>query len=322
MPNPVASLPAVSVIVPNYNHSRFLSARFKSILSQTYRGFEIVVLDDCSTDDSVRCIESLLETTPHVLLKNVTNSGSPFSQWLRGIQASKGQYIWIAESDDISLPDFLETAMNSFADGANFFYCRNSSIDEYGRNLKWPFWGDGLNPKWFKKDFVMTGNEFVARFMANRNVIPNASAVVFDRSLLRIDPSVLSMKYAGDWLIWSLMLNSQDVTLHYSAKEMDCHRCHASSSREELSKAKVLQRIREAVIVFTAVNRMVGASYCCLLRRCWHSDLSWLRHQLWREIRLRGFINVVFPLVRVGPIGVALTVAVMSERFYEKMKLV
>ena len=102
--------PKVSVIVPNYNYARYLKARIDSILNQTFQDFELILLDDCSTDNSAEVLEGY-RTHPLVahLVVNTQNTGSPFAQWFRGIGLAQGEYIWIAESDDLAEPTFLET---------------------------------------------------------------------------------------------------------------------------------------------------------------------------------------------------------------------
>ena len=77
----------VSVIVPNYNHSTYIKERIESILKQTYDSYELILLDDCSSDDS-RDILLQYKDNPHVshLVFNEENSGSPFKQWDKGIK--------------------------------------------------------------------------------------------------------------------------------------------------------------------------------------------------------------------------------------------
>src|SRR5208282_2627995 len=102
------SVPKVSVVVPNYNHARFLRRRVESILQQTFRDFELILLDDCSTDDS-RSILSEYADDPRVRIEfNEKNSGSTFKQWNKGVRLARGEYVWIAESDDYAGERFLE----------------------------------------------------------------------------------------------------------------------------------------------------------------------------------------------------------------------
>ena len=89
----------VSVVIPNYNHARFLPKRVDSVLRQTFQDFDLILLDDCSTDDS-RSILSKYADDPRVKIEfNEVNSGSSFKQWNKGVGLARGEYVWIAESD-------------------------------------------------------------------------------------------------------------------------------------------------------------------------------------------------------------------------------
>ncbi|REE81996.1 glycosyltransferase involved in cell wall biosynthesis [Lutibacter oceani] len=105
--------PLVSVIIPNYNHAFFLKERLDSIFNQTFKDFEVILLDDASTDNSVEIIKdySRDKRVSHIVI-NKNNSGSPFKQWKKGLDLAKGDYIWIAESDDSCELNFLETHLN------------------------------------------------------------------------------------------------------------------------------------------------------------------------------------------------------------------
>src|SRR5687768_4023193 len=99
----------VSVIIPNYNHGSYLKQRINSILNQTFQDFEIILLDDCSTDNSVEIIEEYRSHTKITSINyNPINSGSTFLQWKKGIDLAQGEWVWIAESDDWCELDFLE----------------------------------------------------------------------------------------------------------------------------------------------------------------------------------------------------------------------
>ena len=96
----------VSVVIPNFNHALYLKQRIESVLNQTFQNFELIILDDCSTDNSKEVIERY-KNHPKIskIVYNEENSGSVFRQWIKGIKLSTGKYIWIAESDDDSGPD-------------------------------------------------------------------------------------------------------------------------------------------------------------------------------------------------------------------------
>lgn len=110
--------PLVSVIVPNYNHARFLPQRMASILEQSYGNIEIIVLDDASSDDSAKIIADITAKAPVDIRThfNEANSGNVFAQWRKGIARARGELIWICESDDFCEPDFLARLVPHFAD--------------------------------------------------------------------------------------------------------------------------------------------------------------------------------------------------------------
>ena len=105
----------VSVIIPNYNHDKYLDVRIQSILNQTYQDFEIIILDDCSTDNSKAVIERYRDND-HVshIVYNEKNSGTTFKQWEKGIELAKGDLLWIAESDDSCDCNFLDSLIPKF----------------------------------------------------------------------------------------------------------------------------------------------------------------------------------------------------------------
>src|SRR5260370_20691240 len=95
-----SNMPTVSVIIPNYNHARYLRQRIESVLRQTYQDFEVILLDDCSTDDSRSILSSYAGDSRVRMEFNEVNSGSTFKQWNKGVRLARVEYVWIAESDD------------------------------------------------------------------------------------------------------------------------------------------------------------------------------------------------------------------------------
>ena len=110
----------ISVILPNYNHANYLEERLDSILNQTYTNFELIILDDASNDKSLSILEKYKKhkKVSHFII-NKKNTGSPFLQWKKGLELARGEFIWIAESDDFCELNFLETQVK---------YLENASI--------------------------------------------------------------------------------------------------------------------------------------------------------------------------------------------------
>ena len=109
----------VSVIVPNYNYAQYISRRIDYILKQTYPVYELIILDDKSSDRSIKIIEKKIneikEKLPELKVKfveNEKNSGKVISQWKKGFELATGDYVWIAEADDLSSKKLQRTREN------------------------------------------------------------------------------------------------------------------------------------------------------------------------------------------------------------------
>ncbi|MEB3156313.1 MAG: glycosyltransferase family 2 protein [Cyanobacteriota bacterium] len=225
-------VPKVSVIIPNYNHSLYLKERLESVIGQTYQDFELIILDDCSSDNSVEVIKSHLRDYPYQLVINPVNSGSTFAQWDRGISLARGELIWIAESDDVAAPDFLETLVAKLEDSAiAMAYCQSFGINENSAvTAQLKGWTDHISSHLWRHDFCVDGTFFALSFMAIKNIIPNASAVVFRRQHYT-SPYLLKPDYklGGDLILWVSIM--REHSLAYVAKPLNYYRFHTNTVR-------------------------------------------------------------------------------------------
>ena len=173
----------ISVIVPNFNHEKYLAFRLDSIFNQTYSNFEVILLDDCSTDNSRQILSEYArnEKVSHCIFNEI-NTGNTFKQWAKGIDLAKGELIWIAESDDFCELNFLEEVVKPLLDDKEVVmsYCQSNKVDE-NNNLtgNWISYTQNIDSQnMFLANFTMQGNLFLEQFLIDRNVIPNVSAVV------------------------------------------------------------------------------------------------------------------------------------------------
>ena len=169
-------MPVVSVIVPNYNHAPYLRQRLDSIFNQTYQDFEVIILDDCSTDNSKKIIEEY-RNRPQVshVVYNEKNSGSPFKQWAKGFSLAQGEYIWIAESDDWAELNFLEETVNRIKNNNVNLVFTNSFIitpEKQTTDID------------IQEDRIFNGRKLLRQEMIFHNFILNASAVLFKKETL------------------------------------------------------------------------------------------------------------------------------------------
>jgi len=202
------SNPKVSIIVPNYNHAPFLKERIESILNQTFQDFELILLDDASTDKSREILKSY-KTCPKVsqILFNEQNSGGVFRQWDKGISLAKADYIWIAESDDCSTTTFLETVVNEMDKNPRASVCFTGSymIDSNSQQTSLDY-----DTFWVKRSIpegsvrVFPGLQYLKHSLSWDCRIYNASSAIFRRHFYsHANKAFLSFKYCGDWFFWS-----------------------------------------------------------------------------------------------------------------------
>ena len=226
-PSPSASgprRPRVSVIVPNYNHEAFLRARLDSIYIQTFTDYEVILLDDASTDNSRTILKEYQDrySDKTRILANSRNSGSPFRQWGTGIERAKGDLIWIAESDDLCEPDFLERIVAGFArESVQIAYGDIQYVDDDGRQY------GGLDDYrkstgydiWHAPYIEPAACHFSGPFGV-KNIIANVSGAVFRRpSLAPAFVDFLSeFKVCGDWIFYMNITRGGDVCYVPAAK--------------------------------------------------------------------------------------------------------
>ena len=306
--------PRVSVIVPNFNHAYYLKERLISILTQTYQNFELILLDDASTDDSLAVIRDCLSGHSHQLVVNEKNSGSTFQQWNRGISLARGEFIWIAESDDVADPSLLERLVIALdRSDAVYAYCQSLCIDTYGEVFGYiKGWTDDYTPHLWASDFVIDGNFFCVSFMAIKCVIPNASAVLFRRESY-INPYTIlpDFQLSGDYLLWAEMAMGQKVA--YVATPLNRYRFHPGTVR----MAKRPTYFRECVACTNHILERTSAwdqpSQLVFLRRhllaLWlmiglepASPLNWWKYSKAYKLlyRLHGPL-LFFPLLKAFP---------------------
>ncbi len=236
-----------TVIVPNYNHEKFLEKRLESIFIQSNKEFEVILMDDNSSDNSKLILEKFSKH-PHVshFLINKKNSGSPFKQWLKGIQLAKGEYIWIAESDDWADPRFLEKmiAILESDPKLGIVSCRSEFVDENGMAI--------LDKSIYRETFRRAGKEELLESMAYRNSIHNASSVVFRKKFVpeNID-HILNMRYCGDWIFWAEILKKSDF--YFLNEKLNFFRRHPNnvSFSAEKSSLRLIEGIHICKTIFS-----------------------------------------------------------------------
>jgi cellulose synthase/poly-beta-1,6-N-acetylglucosamine synthase-like glycosyltransferase len=252
-------IPKVSVIVPNYNHAPYLRQRLDSIVNQTFRDFEMIVLDDASTDNSREIIQTYAGYPLVRFVLNETRNGSAFKQWKKGLENARGEYIWFAESDDCASPHFLSNLLPILENDRSLglVYCQSYLVDPSSRVLGDALqWTDDLDPSRWKSNFINNGRAEIKNYLSKKNTIPNASAVLIRASVLRsIDQLDAGYTLCGDWLLWVKILLQSNVG--YVAEKLNYWRQHSSNARTHLPG--VLE-LKEGSQVISYLAKEIGIS--------------------------------------------------------------
>ncbi len=129
--------PIVSVIMPSYNAQRFIEEAINSVISQTISDWELIVIDDCSSDDTYTLACQLAQGDQRItVLKNEKNCGVSESR-NRGINLSKGKYVAFLDSDDVWHSEKLERQLEKIkSTDAGICYCSYSIIDTMGQKAR------------------------------------------------------------------------------------------------------------------------------------------------------------------------------------------
>lgn len=227
--------PKVSVIVPNFNHATYLTERLNSIYGQSYKNIEVILLDDCSTDNSVEIIRQFADAHPHntTCHFNAVNSGNVFKQWAKGLTLATGELVWIAESDDYCSSNFLEELVVNFLNSAVMLaFSRTTFVrgtpavpcwtsEEYLADL-------GLNI--WRTPFTVAAHSLVKMGWAAKNIVPNASSALFrhpGRLSLLNDSAWLSMRVCGDWMFYLSIIRGGLVA--YTPRATNYYRQHPAN---------------------------------------------------------------------------------------------
>lgn len=197
--------PLVSVVMPNYNGTRFVAQAIDSALAQTYENFEIIVVDDCSTDNSPDIIREKCAEDSRLRMIALDKNGGVANARNVGIRAARGEYIALLDNDDLWEADKLERQIALARRGADIVYCSYDFIDEDNNTIKRAF----IVPE--RTDFDK---------MLSSNVI-SCSTGLFKAELLKEHPFCAEY-YHEDYVLWMELLRlpieavgDKKVLMHY-----------------------------------------------------------------------------------------------------------
>lgn len=249
--------PALSVIVPYYNHELYLNERIDSIIEQSNQDWEILALDDCSTDNSRAVVDEYVNEYRLKSHLNEKNSGSPFIQWQKGIELARGNFIWIAEGDDTADTTFISRLFTEFNDPmVNIVSARTEIINEHGEvqnNALKPYL-DQAYPNKFASNYKRDGFKEVNEQLGAMCTLVNASGLLVRKS--SVNHAVLQdarkFKIAGDWLIYLDCLKHGKVS--HNVDTANYFRRHSASQVHKVEGTEAYFLERKYILDFVVNN--------------------------------------------------------------------
>lgn len=210
--------PKVSFIVPCYKLAHLLAECVNSILAQTYGEFEILIMDDCSPDNTPEVARSFAD--PRVIhVRNEPNLGH-LRNYNKGIRMARGKYIWLISADDCLRRNYvLERYVERMEANPNvgYAFCPGCALDDHTET------GVIRSSMYRKQDGIFPGREFLMDLLKG-NFILAASGMARKECYEKVSYFPEDMPYGGDWYLWCVYALHYDVA--FFAEPMVDYRVH------------------------------------------------------------------------------------------------
>jgi len=285
-------LPKVSVIIPNYNHAAFIERRINTVLHQTFTDFEVIILDDCSRDNSREIINQYRQH-PKVanIIFNETNSGSPFVQWKKGLEYASGDWIWIAETDDYAELNFLEELIQQVLENEStgLVYSDSKAINNQGELIEGflfsEFRNRTLNTNHWSRDYHNNGLCELEDYLLFGGTINNTSAVLFRRDvLIDANPFDKNFRFIGDKYAFVKVLCLSDIS--YVNKPLNYYRVNFGAT--DFGKNR-LQYYYEQFVIFDWILKSKIRIDKAKFNKAFHHNLQVSFYKGWTMDKLKTF---------------------------------
>ena len=251
----------ISVVIPNYNYENFLLPRIYSILNQTEKIHELIILDDCSKDNSRKLIDEIVEKiAPYIKVQKVynqENSGCAFKQWKKGFALATGDYVWIAEADDCCDKTLLKNIIKPIKQDKNIYisYADTAFINAWDKiilpTIKPEI--DIRKTNHWESDFVDNGLEEIKNYTFLNCIIANVSSCIIKKDNYDdIFEKIIEYKQAGDWLFYVSVMKKGDIA--FCNKPLNYYRLHGNNVTSVTKKQK---HFDEIVRIHAEIRKMI-----------------------------------------------------------------
>jgi glycosyltransferase involved in cell wall biosynthesis len=252
--------PRVSFVIPCYKLAHLLPECVGSILRQTYGDLEVLVMDDCSPDDTVEVAHSFSDSrVRHV--RNDHNLGH-LRNYNKGIEIARGEYIWLISADDyLRRPYVLERYLEVLDQtrDVGYAFCSGVGVRNGSETgvVNWSTWG--------ARDLIIPGHSALRTLLEGNRVLA-PSALVRRECYDRAGAFPLDMPWAGDWYLWCLFALHWRVA--YFAEPMVCYREHDLSLTTQRAAEVEARRAEEILLRWRIKRKADEAHFKALSRLC------------------------------------------------------
>ena len=227
LPEATLLSPFISIVMPAYNAERYIQDAIESVIAQTYTNFELIVVDDCSKDQTAAIVRSLVKNDPRIiLLQNQQNSGASASR-NRAISCAKGDWIAFLDSDDMWRKDKLEQQIRllRWKPDAHLIYTASAFMDENGNRFS----------------HVMQARSLTTRSMLLKgNIISCSSVLVRKADMLKYP--MAGDKMHEDYVTWLQILKETPYAYGINEPLLIYRLSNNSKSSNRIKSAKMLYR--------------------------------------------------------------------------------
>jgi glycosyltransferase involved in cell wall biosynthesis len=229
--------PLVTVVIPTYNHARYLGCALQSVLGQTYKNWEVIVIDNYSTDNTDEVMARFV--APNITYLKIHNNGVIAASRNAGIRAAKGEWIAFLDSDDWWTVDKLEACFECINDKVDLVYHNVEIVTEQPRILR-----RKITKYWQVKPPVLID------LLVRGSVIVTSSAVVRANLLKRLNGMNESpdMVAAEDYNTW-LRISQLTDGFRYVSKKLGFYQLH----NQGVSQKDMSIPVQHAVVDFIDV---------------------------------------------------------------------
>lgn len=297
-------MPEVSIVFTSYNHKKYLNKALDSILSQTFSDFELIIIDDCSTDGSQLILKEYEKKDRRIkLVLNEINSGSYVHSSNQGASLATTSYLIFAQCDDWAEPNQLKILFDAMKNNdVGVVFSSSNMVDSQGLLLDCDF---NVRSAAFRTkhnvDSIIPGNEAFL-YLLESCIIPNLSAALIKKDLFdKLKGLSDSFLVLADWDLW--IRASSECDFYYIRKPLNNFRQHGGTIRSTIKMKKQINEVFE--MIFSLEQRRNIPQITCSRVACkiwihWagNDKMNWIRSfpsLFYSGIKKSIFVAYAFP---------------------------